>query len=99
MLFHFLRLTCFQLTLRHGDTDMPLDGQLHLSPINFAARNKVLKHPSIGLRVTITGKHSLCGYKGIICDAPCHDDSKFLVEVEATHRKEMINRSNLSLQP
>ena len=82
-----------------GDFDVPFIPSL--AGGGFVKLDKYRKDPAIGLKVTITGRHHLHGYNAIIRDVIQLGENgpeSFRVEVEATHRLEMVNRSNLMVR-
>jgi len=57
------------------------------------------RHPAVGLRVTISGKHHLSGYHGFIRDV--HTQTRPVrvsVEVEATREIKIFEAQHLALQ-
>ena len=55
----------------------------------------------INLKVLIVGRHHLHGYKAMICDIAQVGErgpESFRVEVEATHKLETVNKTNLTIQ-
>jgi hypothetical protein len=67
----------------------------------FVKLSKYRKDPTIGLKVTITGRHHLHGYNAVIRDIVHLGErgpESFMVEVEATHRLETIRKTNLAIR-
>ena len=67
----------------------------------FVKRKNYPDDPSIGLKVTITGRHNLHGYHAVIRDVVGIDEIgpvSYSVEVEATRRLETIHRMNLTIR-
>ena len=74
-----------------------------LLPGGFVKASKYRKDPTVGLKVVISGRHSLHGYKAVIRDV-VHLDAEglprsFKVEVEATHKMETVDKDNLAIRP
>ena len=67
----------------------------------FTKFSKYQKDPTIGLKVIITGRHHLHGYNTLIRDIVRVGEKGpelFRVEVEATHRLENVNKTNLAIR-
>ena len=67
---------------------------------SFIKCNEYRNHPSIGLEVTVAGKHPLHGLNAVIRDIAKIDEIgpvSYIVEVDATHRKETIQAMNLAI--
>jgi hypothetical protein len=58
----------------------------------------IIKHPAVGLRVTVAGAHPLSGYHGIIREVLDADSTRLSVELEAKVQRTIFEKKNLMLR-
>ena len=89
-----------QISVRRDGQDVSVTRGVE--PSNDLFKSQQVKHPSAGSWVTITGKHSLSGYHGMIYGVVDMDDEmeprSFVVHVDAKSSRVVIDRTHLRLR-